>query len=253
MDGYHDISTIFYPIPLTDSLEVITDNTIEEPIIFTSSGLEVGANADENLCVRAFKILKSHYPQLPRVRMHLHKVIPTGAGLGGGSSDAAFALKLLNQKYQLGISVEKLKELALELGSDCPFFIENKASLATGRGEELLPVNIDLSNYRLVLVYPGIHISTAWAFSAVKTGMNESVLMHVHSVPVSSWKNLLVNDFEAPVFQEYPQIASVKENLYSHGAIFASLSGSGSVVYGIFDHSPDLQNVFYKSFQVFIF
>jgi 4-diphosphocytidyl-2-C-methyl-D-erythritol kinase len=185
--------------------------------------------------------------------MHLHKVIPMGAGLGGGSSDAAFALKLFNQKYQLGISDEKLKEFALELGSDCPFFIENKACIATGRGEQLLPVNIDLSNYRLVLVYPGIHISTPWAFGAVEPGLNHISIDKVPSLPVTSWQKYLVNDFEAPVFREYPQIAEIKETLYSQGAIFASMSGSGSVVYGLFDQLPSLQDAFDKSYQVFIF
>ena len=185
--------------------------------------------------------------------MHLHKVIPMGAGLGGGSSDAAFALKLLNQKYQLDISMEKLRKFALELGSDCPFFIENKPCIATGRGEELLPVNIDLSNYRLVLVYPGIHISTPWAFSEVQARVNHSSIDKVPSVPVTAWKEYLVNDFEEPVFREYPQIAEIKQTLYSHGAIFASMSGSGSVVYGIFDHLPLLEEAFDKSYQVFIF
>ena len=176
-----------------------------------------------------------------------------GAGLGGGSSDAAFALKLFNQKYQLGISDEELKEFALELGSDCPFFIENKACIATGRGEELRPVNIDLSNYRLVLVYPGIHISTPWAFGEVEPGVDHSSMDKVPTVPVTSWKEYLVNDFEPPVFREYPQIAEIKQTLYSQGAIFASMSGSGSVVYGLFDQLPSLQEAFDKTHQVFIF
>ncbi|HSB94522.1 MAG TPA: 4-(cytidine 5'-diphospho)-2-C-methyl-D-erythritol kinase, partial [Flavitalea sp.] len=191
-DGYHDISTIFYPIPLTDSLELVTDITLKDPILFTSSGIEVGTSLEENLCVRAFRLLKSRYPELPSVRMHLHKVIPMGAGLGGGSSDAAFTLKLINQKYQLGISTGQLQDFALELGSDCPFFIENKPCFATGRGEEMQPASIDLSRYKLVLVYPGIHISTSWAFGAIDPGISHIAMDPVLSEPVNNWKNFLV-------------------------------------------------------------
>ena len=232
---------------------MITDKSISEPIIFTKSGLDIGLNPQENLCVRAFHLLRSEYSQVPPVRMHLHKVIPMGAGLGGGSSDAAFTLELLNQKYQLGISDEELKEFALELGSDCPFFIDNKPCIATGRGEKMKQVSIDLNKFKIVLVYPGIHISTPWAFGAIEPNANHTSIEQVISGPVSTWKENLVNDFEKPVFSQYPVVAAIKETLYANGAIFASMSGSGSAVYGLFETLPLLDGVFDKSFQVFTF
>jgi len=253
IDGFHDISTIFFPIPLTDSLEVITDKSITEPFVFSSSGLQIGTNPEENLCVRAFNLLKKNYPQLPHLRIHLHKVIPMGAGLGGGSSDAAFVLKLINHKYQLSIGDEKLKDFALELGSDCPFFIDSTACLATGRGEEMHPVHIDLSGYTIVLIYPGIHISTPWAFSAIQPTEKQQDLQELISHPPEEWKHSMFNDFEIPVFKEYPQIAEIKKTLYNQGAVFSAMSGSGSAVYGLFKQKPSLSGLFDSSFQVFIF
>jgi len=253
IDGFHDISTIFFPLPLTDSLEVITDITVPEPYVFSSSGLPVGINPEENLCVRAFNLLRKDYPELPPLRMHLHKVIPMGAGLGGGSSDAAFTLKLINQKYQLGISDEKLKGFALQLGSDCPFFIDPTPCVATGRGEEMHPVQIDLSGYFIVLIYPGIHIGTPWAFSAVQPTENRQNLRQLISHPVEDWKHFLFNDFEIPIFKEFPQVAQIKKTLYNQGAVFSAMSGSGSAVYGLFKQKPSLTGLFDSSFQVFIF
>lgn len=252
-DGFHDISTLFYPVPLADSLEVITYKSISEPIVFTSSGLSTGTDINDNLCIKAFQLLKNEYPNLPPLRMHLHKVIPMGAGLGGGSSDAAFTLKLLNLKYQLDIPVEKLEAFALQLGSDCPFFIENKACYATGRGEDMEPAEIDLAKYSLVLVYPGIHISTPWAFNNITPAGKTADLRQIVSQPVEYWKDELFNDFENPVFKMYPQIAEIKQTLYNQGAIYSAMSGSGSVVYGIFKQKPSLEGVFDDSFRVFIF
>jgi 4-diphosphocytidyl-2-C-methyl-D-erythritol kinase len=222
-------------------------------LIFSSSGLPVVTNTDENLCVRAFNLLKKEYPQLPSVQMHLHKVIPMGAGLGGGSSDAAFTLKLINQKYQLGIGDENLKSFALQLGSDCPFFIDPVACIATGRGEEMQPIQIDLSGYTIVLVYPGIHISTSWAFSAIEPTEKHQDFRQLLSHSVEDWKHFLFNDFEIPVFKAFPQIAEIKKSLYQQGAVFSAMSGSGSAVYGLFKLKPSISGFFDPSYRVFIF
>lgn len=252
-DGYHDISTAFYPIPLSDSLEIIADHSLDTPIVFTSSGLPIdGTGVSNNLCVRAFELIKKDHPGLPPVRMHLHKVIPMGAGLGGGSSDAAYTLKLIDDKFQLGISTSKLEEYALELGSDCPFFIRNKPCLATGRGEQMIALNLDLSAYSFVLIYPAIHIGTSWAFSEIVPSETNKDLSAILSQPIESWKHSLVNDFEAAVFRKHPELASVKQQLYEQGALYASLTGSGSVVYGIFSQKPLLNELFDPSFDVFI-
>jgi 4-diphosphocytidyl-2-C-methyl-D-erythritol kinase len=173
--------------------------------------------------------------------MHLHKVIPTGAGLGGGSADGAFTLLLLNKKFDLGISEENLLKYALELGSDCPFFIKNKPSLATGRGERLEEIALDLTPYKIVLVNPGIHVNTAWAFSKITPLKNRTSLKKIIHNPVESWKETLSNDFEHAVFAEHPEIRSIKETLYSDSALYASMSGSGSTVFGIFEKNKEVK------------
>ncbi len=177
--------------------------------------------------------------------MHLHKVIPMGAGLGGGSADAAFTLKLLNEKFNLNLSVEQLCVYALQLGSDCPFFIANKSCIATSRGEILNEVSLDLSNYNVVLINPGIHINTAWAFAQLNGTFTKTFIHKNIFQSIENWKDLLINDFEKPVFEKYPSIKDIKETLYDQGAIFASMSGSGSTVYGLFDKNKKInQNIF---------
>jgi 4-diphosphocytidyl-2-C-methyl-D-erythritol kinase len=173
--------------------------------------------------------------------MHLHKVIPSGAGLGGGSADAAFTLLLLNDKFQLGLSSQQLESYALELGSDCPFFISNQPSLAFGRGEVLKHLSLDLSSYRIAVIHPGIHISTPWAFSKIKPRKDRQPLQEVIKKPVTDWAASLVNDFEPVVFQEYPAIERIKEQLYASGAVYASLSGSGSSVFGLFNKEVSIE------------
>ncbi|MEO8117053.1 MAG: 4-(cytidine 5'-diphospho)-2-C-methyl-D-erythritol kinase [Bacteroidota bacterium] len=175
---------------------------------------------------------------LPAVATHLHKNIPVGAGLGGGSSDGANMLLLLNKKFNLGISCEKLAEYALTLGSDCPFFILNKPCLASSRGEVLNEITLDLSAYHFVLVFPGVAINTAWAFSQVIPMQRNKSLNDIIQMPVSSWKENLVNDFETSVFKKYLQIKEIKEYLYTQGAVYASMSGSGSCVFGMFENKP---------------
>ena len=191
--------------------------------------------AEQNICYQAYKLLKEDFPQLPAVKMHLHKAIPTGAGLGGGSADGAFTLVLLNRLFQLGISTEGLLFYALRLGSDCPFFIRNRPAYATGRGEQMEDIKLDLSSYDLVLVNPGIHINTRWAFSKISPVEPQNRLPDLLLQPPGSWKERVHNDFEIPVFKEYPEIMMIKEELYRQGAVFALMTGSGSTVYGIFD------------------
>jgi len=236
-DGYHDLETIFLPIPFTDVLEIIiSENKIIE---FSVTGLPV--NADDNLCIKAYNLLKQDFPDLPPGKMHLHKVIPIGAGLGGGSSDAAFTLQLLNEKFKLKVKIEQLIDYALRVGSDCPFFIINDPCFATSRGEILQPINIDLTNYKILIVNPGIHIDTKWAFSKVVPHERKISIKEIVTQPMDTWKDQLLNDFELPVFTAYPEIKKIKNDLYEQGAIYASLSGSGSSVFGIFSKETNIQ------------
>jgi len=247
-DGFHNLATVFYPIPLKDALEIIRAKSIQQqPVSFTHSGNTIDGNIEDNICVKAYRLLKNDFPQLPAVQMHLHKAIPLGAGLGGGSADAAFTLKLLSEQFQLNLSTNQLINYALALGSDCPFFIVNQPCHATGRGELLESMPIDLTGYQLVLINPGIHINTGWAFSQLKRLPDASVepnkksLVDIVCQPVQHWKNELVNDFEAPVFLQHPGIADLKEHLYRQGAVYAAMSGSGSTVYGLFESGKKLQ------------
>ncbi|HEX5654239.1 MAG TPA: 4-(cytidine 5'-diphospho)-2-C-methyl-D-erythritol kinase [Chitinophagaceae bacterium] len=243
-DGYHDLETVFYPLPITDILEIIRYPVYQK--IFTvplsKSGFVIDGDPSENLCVKAFKLLKRDFPRLPNVQMHLHKSIPAGAGLGGGSADGAFTLQVLNKEFELGLSVEELQHYALKLGSDCPFFIVNKPCYASGRGEILEPVELDLSAYNLVIVNPGISINTGRAFLHIRPAIPEISIKEIIKQPLERWKDELVNDFESWVFKSYPSIVEIKDQLYVAGALYASMSGSGSTVFGIFarDHIPEL-------------
>ena len=229
-DGYHDIETFFFPVHLKDSLEIIEKEKLE----FSTSGFSIEGEPEKNLCIKAYDLLKKDFPQLPAVQMHLHKAIPMGAGLGGGSADGAFILKLLNKKFDLSLSEKQLINYSLQLGSDCPFFILNKPCFATGRGEILEQTELDLSKYKFLIVHPPIHISTAWAFSTIKAMKPIKSIKKITQQTISTWKAELINDFEKPVFEKYPEIKNIKEKLYEAGAIYASMSGSGSAVYGIF-------------------
>jgi len=241
IDGYHNIETVFYPVDLKDVLEVVTLNqsnsTESLPIDFSSSGISIPGDIANNLCTKAFQLLKKDFPNIPPIQMHLHKIIPMGAGLGGGSSDGAFTLKLLNEKYQLNLSQKQLIDYAAELGSDCPFFIINQPCYATGRGEILTPISLDLSAYKFVLVHPSIHINTKWAFEQLTPSKPSISINKIIDQPIETWKELLVNDFEAPITKQYPIIGEIKHTLYQNGAIYASMTGSGSTVFGIFPPS----------------
>lgn len=269
-DGYHNLATIFYPIGWKDIVEVVRRDdgrqTIDDSktlsvvegsdhpersrriershdnnIHFSSSGLEVAGDPQNNLCIKAYNLLKKDFPSLPPVQMHLHKTIPMGAGLGGGSADGAFTLKLLNEKFQMGLSTQQLIDYALQLGSDCPFFILNKPVYATGRGEIMEPVNLDLSAYQFVIVNPGIHVNTGWAFAQLQLkDAPRPDLRTIVQQPISTWKEELINDFEAPVCKAHSEIAAVKQQLFDAGALYASMTGSGSTVFGVFEKRLDI-------------
>lgn len=235
-DGYHNLQTVFLPVAITDVLEIIEGSNAQN-ISYSSSGIHVPGNPENNLCVKAYQLLRKDFPSLPSIQMHLHKNVPMGAGLGGGSADAAFTLSLLNTKFDLNISTELLQAYALELGSDCPFFIINAPCFATGRGESLERISLDLSDFKIYIVNPGIHISTSLAFSQIDICPHPPDLAKLVAAPVDKWKHEIVNDFEKPVFAVYPEIAGIKQQLYDQGASFASMSGSGSTVYGIFKNN----------------
>ncbi|MEP1094744.1 MAG: 4-(cytidine 5'-diphospho)-2-C-methyl-D-erythritol kinase [Cyclobacteriaceae bacterium] len=236
-DGYHGLESCFYPIAWKDSLEIVPSASFS----FESYGLKIPGNASENLCVKAYELIKSDYDISP-VETHLLKSIPMGAGLGGGSANGAFMLKLLNDHFKLGISVLKLQEYALRLGSDCPFFIENKPVIAKGRGEVFGQVNLDLTGHYLALKNPEVHISTKEAFAGISLTTHQIGISEILELPISKWRKNLVNDFETSIFPNYPEVAKLKDDMYSSGALYASLTGSGSTVYGIFGEKPENSN-----------
>jgi 4-diphosphocytidyl-2-C-methyl-D-erythritol kinase len=235
-DGYHNLETIFYPIQIKDALEIVETHN-ENDISFTATGNIIDVKDDDNLCVKAYLLLKKDFPQIPSIKMHLHKNIPMGAGLGGGSADASAVLLLLNKKFNLNISPKKIIAYALQLGSDCPFFIINKPCFASGRGEILEEINLDLSAYKIMIVNPGIHINTREAFAALNQNNFSPIgqLQHQIKQDIATWKNVIKNDFELSVFKQYPQIENIKNILYENAAVYSAMSGSGSTVYGIFE------------------
>ena len=238
-DGYHDLETVFYPLDYFDVLEIQESNSSNSKLSFSTTGLPVESNLN-NLCAKAYELLKQDFPGLPSALMHLHKVIPIGGGLGGGSADAAFALKLINEKFGLELTVQQLTNYALQLGSDCPFFINNKSAYATGRGEELEELNLDLSGFKFIVVNPGILIKTSEAFKDIRPFVSEKSLKEIIDQPVTTWKAELLNDFESTTFVRHPEIKTIKNALYENGALYASMSGSGSSVYGIFEKGTKL-------------
>ncbi len=239
-DGFHELETIFYPIRLKDGLEIIGGNKEHKEVAFSTSGIEINGDSSQNICLKAYQLLKNDFPRLPSIQMHLHKAIPIGAGLGGGSADGAFTLLLSNEKFNLQLSEEQLLQYALKLGSDCAFFIINKPCHAKGRGEILEQLELNLDDYKIVVVYPNIHINTGWAFSQLQNFTSADTLKEIIEKPVQQWRDLLKNDFEEVVFAKFPAIKQIKDQLYNAGAIYASMSGSGSTVYGLFSSAPSL-------------
>ena len=243
-DGYHNLETVFYPVPLKDALEIIRNPEVDESrdAVFTQSGLPIAGDPAGNLCMKAWQLLKKDFPGLPPVKMHLHKTIPMGAGLGGGSSDGAHALLLLNRLFNLQLSREQLINYALLLGSDCPFFILNEPCFAGGRGEVMDPVAVNLKGYHLLLINPGIHISTAWAFQQLHqsggwNGKSNHLASAIHE-PVAAWPQLIRNDFEHLVLEAHPELCALRAQLYETGAVYAAMSGSGSTFFGIYPSPP---------------
>lgn len=229
-DGFHNLQSCFYPVGWGDMLEIIPADTF----IFSSSGIPIPGDPDKNLCVRAYDLLKADY-DLPPVRMHLHKIVPIGAGLGGGSADAAFTLKLLNERFALELPVAQLENYARQLGSDCAFFIQNRPLYCLEKGDVFNEIDADLSGYHILLVYPNLAISTAEAYAGVRPNQPETSLYDQLQAPVNTWRTMVHNDFENSLFPAYPVLAQIKQQLYEAGAVYASMSGSGSTVYGIFD------------------
>jgi 4-diphosphocytidyl-2-C-methyl-D-erythritol kinase len=244
-DGYHNLETIFYPVQIKDALEVI-----EAPeLSFESSGLEIPGRMEDNLCVKGYHLIKKDF-DLPPVKIHLHKNIPIGAGLGGGSADAAFFIRLLNDKFNLDLTIDQQLNYARKLGADCAFFIENKPVFAFEKGDEFETIKLDLSGYSIALVMPDIHISTSEAYSGVKPTPVKQSLFDLIYEPIGEWKNFIKNDFENSIFKNHLEIRGVKAALYEAGAIYASMSGSGASVFGIFVKTPDLAELEQHS-QVF--
>ncbi|MBN7815107.1 4-(cytidine 5'-diphospho)-2-C-methyl-D-erythritol kinase [Algoriphagus pacificus] len=237
-DGYHEIETCMYPIPLFDALEIIID---PKRFQWNSTGIAIPGDPKDNLIIQAYQLLKKDFPSLPQVSIHLHKNIPMGAGLGGGSADAGFALNLMNNLFDLILDDFFLEEYAAKLGSDCPFFVENTPKIATGRGEILEAVDLNLKGTYLVLINPGIHVGTKEAYAGVKPKKPEVSLKELIQ-DKSRWKDELINDFEPSVFSAYPEIGQIKSQLYQSGAFYAAMSGSGSTVFGLFDSKPELSN-----------
>ena len=248
-DGYHDLETIFYPIQLQDALEVKTAGRSSEfPYTLHIKGTPIDGEASENLVVKAYLLLKDKF-QLPPVDIHLFKHIPMQAGLGGGSSNGAFMIKLLNEKFRLGMSVKEMEDISVQLGADCPFFIQNQPVFATGIGNKFEPIQLSLAEYHLVLVKPDISISTREAFSEIKPKHPDVSLKEIITRPVETWKDYMKNDFEDSVFKRHPQIAAIKDKLYDLGAVYASMSGSGSSVYGFFKEAlPNIETSFNECF-----
>lgn len=232
-DGFHNLETVFYPVGWCDVLEFVE----AQEICFTASGIPISGNPEDNLVMKAYRLLLNDF-ELPPLKIHLHKQIPFGAGLGGGSSDGAFMLKMLNKTYNLELSDEKLLAYAARLGSDCPFFILNKPVFATGRGEVMSIINLNLNGRYILLVKPPVEVSTVKAFQFVTPQKSSVSIPELLSFPVQDWKNKVVNQFESSVFQQYPEIADIRNKLYEMGADYASMSGSGSSVFGIFEQPP---------------
>lgn len=242
-DGYHNLETVFYPIPIEDALEITElQGAPGEKFRLHQAGLEIAGEADNNLVVKAYKLLDEQF-HLPPTNIHLFKHIPSGAGLGGGSADAAFMLKLLNEQFGLALTDDALEEYAARLGADCAFFIKNRPVYAEGIGNLFSPITLSLKGYRLWLVKPDIFVSTRDAFARIKPRRPQASLREIVKLPVEEWKACMVNDFEESVFPQFPAIGEIKEEMYRQGAVYASMSGSGSSVYGLFKADAEVPEV----------
>lgn len=246
-DGYHDLKTAFYPVPYQDILEIVESKEFS----LTTSGISIPGQG-ENLVLKAYKLLKKEF-RLPPVKIILHKYIPIGSGLAGGSSNGAFALITLNKLFELGIDEQKLIDYSLELGSDCPFFIKNKAVYAENRGEKFKELDISLKGYHIFIISPKIHVSTAEAFSGIQPGIPDMNIKEIlEKKPINDWKDLLTNDFEGIIFRSHPVLGGLKKILYQKGAIYASLTGTGSSIYGIFKKPINAEDLDLPDYMIWL-
>ena len=243
-DGFHNIESVMFPVDLCDILEFIpVVDARAKQINLSITGLNLDSDLEDNLLIKTYNLLAEDY-DIPALDIHLHKIIPFGAGLGGGSSDAAFFIKALNEEFSLNISNKKLKELSAKIGSDCPFFIDNKPVFASGKGEEMQAVDFSLAGYYLFIVSPKIMVSTKFAYSSVRPSKPEISIDKLLSLPIETWKENIKNDFEDSIFKYYPEIKGIKLKLYQSGALYASMTGSGSSVFGIFKSAVMLKDSF---------
>ena len=246
-DGYHDLETVFFPVHICDALEVVPmDDAFPSEVDCDLKVTNIAIEGDEqrNLVVRAYHLLKQDFPQLPRVHAHLHKAIPTQAGMGGGSSDCASMIMLLNKMFGLGLSDSQMISYAARLGADCAFFIVGCPAYAEGIGERLQPINLDLSGWHIAVVRPDIPVSTKEAFSLITPRRPKKNCRDIVMQPVNTWREELTNDFEQSVFALHPEIGAIKQQLYDMGATYAAMSGSGSALFGLFRETVDLQEQF---------
>ncbi|NVK65145.1 MAG: 4-(cytidine 5'-diphospho)-2-C-methyl-D-erythritol kinase [Flavobacteriales bacterium] len=240
-DGYHEIETCMVAVPMTDVLEILPSEQFE----FKQTGLEVEGDHESNLCVKAFRLFQERF-NCPNAFIHLRKQIPMGAGLGGGSADASYVLRGLNELFECEATDDELREMATQLGSDCPFFVSDEPQMGRGTGTDLSPFSLDLNGYYLKVINPGIHIGTKEAYSGIHFSESAWPLHEILQLPISDWKEKLHNDFESHIFEAHPEIGALKEQLYAEGAIYASMTGSGSTVFGIFAEKPTLTTELYE-------
>ncbi len=240
-DGYHDIETVFYPVPLCDMLEIITPD-VGYNISFQATGIKLSDDKKDNLVYRATKKIAELY-DLPKLRIRLHKLTPFGAGLGGGSSDCANSILTINKLCHLGMTNDQMRAIATSLGADCAFFIENKPVIARGIGDQMTPIDLSLAGKQIMIIKPDISVSTKMAYANIVPKEPEFLLEDVLQGSIFEWRDKLTNDFEASIFQQFPEIAKIKEWFYERGAIYSAMSGSGSAVFGIFDDEFNLENL----------
>jgi len=233
-DGFHNLETVFYPIAVKDAMEFIPSDKVD----LSNSGISVDCNLEDNLIIKAYRLLQSDF-DLPTLKFHLHKTIPSGAGLGGGSANAVYTLMELNRFYKLDLSKSKLQDYASRLGSDCAFFIDNTSLFATGKGDVFQDVKLDLSGFHILLIHPNFAVSTIEAYSNVVPKQPSKSLLDIVNQPIDTWQTEMINDFEESVFKKYPLLSDIKTKLYREGAVYASMSGSGSSIFGIFRAQPN--------------
>lgn len=242
-DGFHNLETVFFPVGLSDILEIGQGEGESGSFQFKNTGIEVGGDPGENLVIRAYRLLAADF-HLPAIQVHLHKIIPFGAGLGGGSADAAFMLKALNAFFGLHLSGKEMVSYAARLGSDCAFFIDDRPAFASGKGELLEPMELTLTGYRIILVKPSFGVSTPEAYAGIVPRPAGYDLHRLGQLPVNTWKEHIRNDFEVTVFQKYPSLALLKQQLYDRGAEYVSMTGSGSAIYGLFKKEREIKPEF---------